>query len=106
MRGARVLDNGRLAGILRQTPSGYAFTYDPAFLATGQAISLTLPLQAAPYESPHLFAFFHGLLSEGSTLAIQQRVLKIDDQDLFGLLLATCADPVGCVSIQPLTGSR
>lgn len=100
MRRARVLNHGRLAGFLEETEAGFTFTYDPSYLPGGEAISLTLPTRPAPYASPTLFPFFHGLLAEGSTREIQLRVLKIDEDDSFGLLLATGTDPVGSVAIE------
>ncbi len=102
MRRGRVLDYGQFAGILEEIDGGFRLTYDAAYLANGGGgVSLTLPGRAEPYESPTLFAFFSGLLSEGSTRQIQQRVLRIDEDDDFGLLLATAGDTVGSVSIEP-----
>lgn len=100
MRTARVLNHGRLAGHLEETDSGFVFTYDPTYLPDGEAISLTLPTREEPYSAPSLFPFFHGLLAEGSTREIQHRVLKIDEDDVFGLLLATGVDTIGSVSIE------
>lgn len=100
MRSARVLNHGRLAGHLEETEDGFAFTYDPTYLPDGEAVSLTLPLRPEPYISQTLFPFFYGLLAEGSTREIQHRVLRIDEGDAFGLLLATGADTVGSVSIE------
>lgn len=100
MRRARILNHGRLAGHLEETEDGFAFTYDPTYLPDGEAVSLTLPLRLQPYASPTLFPFFHGLLAEGSTREIQHRVLKIDEDDVFGLLLATGEDTIGSVSIE------
>ncbi len=102
MRRARVLNHGRFTGILEEVDGGFRLAYDSAYLANGGGgVSLTLPGRAEPYESPTLFAFFYGLLSEGSTRQIQQRVLRIDGDDHFGLLLATAGDTVGSVSIEP-----
>lgn len=101
---ARVLQNGVLAGILEETGAGYRFTYDPTYLAdpAAPAISLTLPRRAAPYESPHLFAFFSGLLAEGALKMLQCRTLKIDEGDDFGRLVATAGgDVIGSVTVEP-----
>lgn len=101
---ARVLERGRRAGILEETPSGYRFTYDPAYLAdpSAPAVSLTLPKRVEPYESRHLFAFFQGLLAEGFLKNLQCRVLKIDEDDHFGRLVATAGgDVIGSVTVVP-----
>ena len=100
MRAARVLNHGRLAGHLKETEAGVVFTYDPTYLADGEAISLTLPTRREPYAAPTLFPFFYGLLAEGSTRELQHRVLRIDEDDVFGLLLATGEDTIGSVSVE------
>jgi len=90
-----------LRGLLEERDEGgYRFRYDPDYLASpGSPISLTLPKRAEPYEAGHLFPFFYGLLAEGSTRTIQHRVLRIDEDDAFGLLLATAQDTVGSVTV-------
>lgn len=90
------------AGELAETDAGYAFTYDPAYLSREDAspVSLTLPLQAEPYESSTLFSFFDGLIPEGWLLDIVSRNWKIDTKDRFGLLLVACKDGIGNVSIR------
>lgn len=98
---------GIAAGLLEETPSGYHFTYDPAYLARegATAVSLTLPLRSEPYASSHLFPFFEGLLAEGSLRELQSRLHKIDLEDSFGLLLKTAAsDVIGCVTVEPASG--
>ena len=90
------------AGILRETDSGYIFSYDPSYLMRADAVSvsLTLTLREEPYESRVLFPFFDGLIPEGWLLSVASRNWKIDRRDRFGLLLATCYDTVGDVSIR------
>lgn len=101
MRAAQVLYNGQLAGILSKSGSIYRFVYDKDYLskAGNKPVSLTLPLREAPYESDVLFPAFVNRLSEGSNKAIQTRLLKIDENDYFSLLLATAGND----SIGPLT---
>ncbi len=99
---------GIAAGLLEETPSGYRFTYDPGYLASPDAVSvsLTLPLRSEPYVSTFLFPFFEGLLAEGSLRALQSRLHKIDLEDGFGLLLKTAAsDVIGCVTVEPASGA-
>lgn len=106
MRSANVYWNGQLAGILTQHGrSAYEFAYNDQWWAddTKPAISLTLPKTQQVYRSDHLFPFFFNLLSEGVNRHLQSRLLKIDEQDHFGLLLATAAtDSIGAVTVEPI----
>src|ERR1700760_3465534 len=102
MTTVRILYNGKLAGHLSRSGGTYRFTYDKAYLAAAgsRPISLTLPLRAVPYESDVLFAAFANMLSEGANKALQSRLLKIDENDYFGLLLATAGgDRIGPLTI-------
>lgn len=103
-RSALVMYNGRLAGRLSKSSTGYLFIYDTDYLRTSgsRPVSITLPLRDKPYESKLLFPVFINMLSEGANKSIQCRMLKIDENDYFGLLLATGADSVGPISIQPI----
>ena len=101
-RKAKVLFNGVESGIIEETAKGYRFTYDKEYIANGKLISVSLPLKSEPYESNSLFNFFEGLLPEGWYLDIVSLKLKIDKNDSFGILLATCQDAAGAVSIQEI----
>ncbi len=61
MRTAQVFYNGRLAGLLSKSKGIYRFTYDKDYLvaAGNRAVSLTLPLREAPYESDTLSRLYH-----------------------------------------------
>jgi serine/threonine-protein kinase HipA len=98
-RRAKVQFNHTLAGFLSEIPNGYRFVYESNFIRSGQSISASLPLREAPYEARELFSFFRGLLPEGWYLDIVSTTAKIDQNDLFGLLLATTSDTIGAVSI-------
>ena len=91
------------AGFLERTDSGYRFSYHKAYLSLPDAepISLTLPLTEKPYMSEKLFSFFIGLLPEGWFLDISCRTLKIDPKNKFDLLVATCGECIGAVSVRP-----
>jgi len=91
------------AGWLTQDENGYHFQYDPAYLEKAlQPVSLTLPLQEAPFRSLVLFPFFDGLIPEGWLLNIAERNWKLNPRDRMGLLLACCRDCIGAVSVLPV----
>ncbi|WP_319756842.1 HipA N-terminal domain-containing protein [uncultured Sphaerochaeta sp.] len=101
-RQGRVFVRNILAGIIAQTDEGYQFTYDPMYLQTPGSvpISLTMPLQEAPYQSTTFFPFFDGLIPEGWLLEQACRNWKLDRRDRMGLLLHVCRDCVGFVSVE------
>ena len=92
------------AGILTEKDKGFSFSYDPAYLALpeARAISLTMPLQEAPFLCKTLHPFFDGLIPEGWLLDLAQKNWKIDDRDRMALLMACCRDCIGAVSVEPL----
>lgn len=92
------------AGLLERNDTGYFFSYysDYLFLPNAQPVSLTLPLTEKPYRSEFLFPFFFGLIPEGWLLDITSRTLKIDPENVFDILVATCGDCIGAVKIIPL----
>lgn len=100
-RRADVFYRDRLAGRLTELPDRrYQFLYDKEYLLDGKPVSLTLPLQSEPFESDTLFPFFAGLVPEGWYLRIVSPTIKVDPNDAFGLLLKTCGDCIGAVSLQ------
>ena len=101
-RQAAVYFQDRLAGRLTETGTGYRFAYDESYLKDGKPVSLSLPLQATPFESTELFPFFAGLIPEGWYLRIVSPTIKVDEHDTFGLLIKTCGDCVGAVSVQEI----
>lgn len=92
------------AALLERNDRGYRFSYyeDYLSLPDAQPVSLTLPLTNKPYESESLFPFFLGLIPEGWLLDITSRTLKIDPENAFDILLATCGDCIGAVKIIPV----
>ena len=104
MRAAEVLINGMLAGIITETDDGkYLFQYDDAYLldSKNRAISLSFPKRKEAFVADELFPFFFNMLSEGANKALQCMTLKIDENDAFGLLLATAGnDTIGSVTIK------
>lgn len=92
------------AGRLERTAQGYRFAYYPEYLLSkdAQPVSLTLPLTDKAYESDALFSFFLGLIPEGWLLDIASRTLKIDPDNAFDMLVATCGDCIGAVKVIPV----
>lgn len=106
MRTAKVYRNQNLAGILtEESRNSYVFRYDDAYYrdASMPPVSLTMPKTRQTYQSEQLFPFFSNMVAEGENRKVQSRLLNVDEQDLFGLLLATgSADTIGNITIQKL----
>ena len=106
MRKAEVYRNGTLAGTLTEnTRHRFVFSYDDTYFNdTNQpAISLTLPKNQREYVSDLLFPFFFNMLSEGANRKLQSTQLRIDEEDNFGILMATAQyDTIGAVTVKPI----
>ena len=107
MRAMEIYRNGVLAGILsEENRKSYIFRYDERYFndTTKPAISLTLPKSKKEYRSQYLFPFFFNMLSEGENRKLQSIQLKIDEEDNFGLLMATAQyDTIGAITVKPIT---
>jgi serine/threonine-protein kinase HipA len=99
----RVKLAGKIVGTIEEADGQTTFTYSSEWLNAPNAVpvSLTLPLRKEPYVSRGLHPFFENLLPEGWLLEVTTKKLKISKDDPFGLLLATCADCIGAVEIEP-----
>ena len=106
MRSAKVYMKGIVAGTLTENDNGsYSFEYESEYFANTlmPEVSLTLPKTEIKFTSDYLFPFFFSLLSEGANKEAQCRLLKIDEKDYFGLLLATTShDTIGAVTLKPI----
>ena len=106
MRSAKVFHNGELAGILTVISRiKYRFRYDDSwfFNDSKPPVSLTMPKNRQEYESDFLFPFFFNMLSEGNNRQLQSRMLRIDENDFFGLLMASAQYvTVGAITIKPV----
>ena len=101
LRRGKVFVQGLYAGMVEETEDGYSFAYDSGYLeANGPAVSLTIPLREEPFFSETLFPFFDGLIPEGWLLSVVTRNWKLDPEDRFGLLLVSCEDSIGDVSVK------
>ena len=62
-----------------------------------------MPVRTEPYRSAHLFPYFFNMLSEGANRQTQSMLLHIDENDDFGILLATAQeDTIGAVTVKPI----
>lgn len=104
MRKAKINYGDITAGWLTQDEWGYHFVYDAAYLqlTNPEPVSLTLPLQEAPFTDRVLFSFFDGLIPEGWLMDIAEKNWKLGPRDRMGLLLACCKDCIGAVSVHPM----
>ena len=107
MRKAEIYRNGALTGMLIEEVSGrnYTFRYEDTYFVNKDkpAISLTLPKTQQEYRSEFLFPFFSNMLSEGANRKLQSQLLKIDERDDFGIMLATAQyDTIGAVTVKPI----
>jgi len=103
-RTGKVMQMGRIMGILQEFDDTVSFTYASDWLSRADAVpvSLTLPLRREPYTTKGLHPFFENLLPEGWLLDVSSKKLKISKNDAFGLLLATCGDCIGAIEIEPM----
>lgn len=101
-RTAEIYVNDTKAGVLKETDSGYRFEYDSDYLGQEGAapVSLTMPLMAETYESQVFFPFFDGLIPEGWLLDVVEETWKVNEKDRMGLLLVSCRDTIGNVSVR------
>lgn len=102
MRQCKVLVNDIEAGILQETDERkYIFTYHEGY--SGNPVCIAMPIRKQPYHSDDLFPYFFNMLSEGENRMIQSRLLHIDENDDFGIMLATAQhDTIGAVTIKPI----
>jgi len=106
MRAMEIYRNGTLAGTLtEENRQHFVFRYDNNYFndPNKPAISLTLPKTEKEYSSEFLFPFFYNMLSEGVNRKLQSTQLRIDEEDNFGLLMATAQyDTIGAVTVKPI----
>lgn len=107
MRQLAIYRNNILAGILtEENRQDYRFEYNDTYFLSydNQAISLTLPKSQRVFQSTFLFPFFYNMLSEGVNRKLQCMLLKIDENDNFGLLAKTSQfDTIGAITVKPLS---
>jgi len=103
MRSAVILFKEEEAGILTQHDDGaFTFRYNDAWMADRNrpCISLTLPRSQQEFNSQYLFPFFYNMLPEGANKQVVCKLMRIDPDDYFGLLLTTAQyDTIGAVRV-------
>lgn len=106
MRRAKILFKNEEAGILTQHDDGsFTFRYRDEWITDQkkQIISVTLPKIEREFHSKFLFPFFYNMLPEGSNKQVACRLNRIDQDDYFGLLMATAKnDSIGAVRVVKL----
>lgn len=93
------------AGILTENEAGFEFRYEDIYFqnVTQRAVSVTMPKTQQTYTHPSLFPVFYNMLPEGANKEMICRSLRIDENDFFGLLLATAQyDTIGAITITPI----
>ena len=104
MRQLDVYVNDIKAGVLteKHPGDGYCFQYEADYyLSDAPSISVTLSKKNRIYESALLFPFFTNMLPEGANRNVICRTRRIDDNDLFGILIAMAgSDFIGGVSLK------
>jgi len=104
MRAAKVLYKNVEAGTLSQLDDGsFEFKYLESWVdnPSKPAVSLTLPKTKKPYRADFLFPFFYNMLPEGTNKQTVCYNLRIDENDAFGILMATAkSDTIGAVRIE------
>jgi len=101
MKKAKILFDGRFAGILLDDNGRYIFEYKKDY--KGPSISRTMPREKEKFEFEEFPSFFDGLLPEGVNLEAFLRRTKIDRKDYFGQLLSAGHDLVGAVTVEAMS---
>lgn len=103
MRIGYVYYNDNLCGTITQSDDNvFIFEYTEAWFEDEhtKSISITMPKTKKRYESNILFPFFDGLIPEGYLLEVALKKYNILSNDRMALLLKTCHNPIGIVSVR------
>ncbi len=103
MRSARILYKDEEAGVLIQLDDGsFEFRYHPHWVddVSKPPINLTMPKINEAFRSEFLFPYFFNMLPEGINKQTVCYSSRIDENDHFGILMATAvADTIGAVRV-------
>ena len=102
MRACKVFVHDMEAGFLQETDDRkYVFAYNANY--QGEPVCIAMPVRQEPYRSDRLFPYFFNMLSEGANRQVQSTLLHIDENDDFGIMLATAQhDTIGAVTVKPV----
>ena len=103
MKKGNVYYDDMFCGTIMQSDDNiFIFEYDDEWFnnPNTKSISLTLPKTTKRYESNILFSFFDGLIPEGYLLELAIKKFNIASNDRMSLLLKTCHNPIGIVSVR------
>ena len=95
-------DNSFCGTITQDDNNLFVFEYDDKWFndKNKKPISLTMPKTIKRYESNILFPFFDGLIPEGFLLEAALKKFNISSNDRMSLLLKTCENPIGIISVK------
>lgn len=93
----------RPVGVLSQDDNGYLFEYSDDY--SGQALSLSLPVEQRSFPRATLHPFFASLAPEGWLKRRYSQLQKIDERDLLGLLINNGENLLGAVRLSVEEGS-
>lgn len=85
-------------GSLRQDEQGFTFEYLSDY--QGIPLSLSFPVAQRIFHSPTLFPYFASLAPEGWLKRRFSALQKIDERDLFGLLIQNGQNLIGAVRLE------
>lgn len=97
LRQVTVLLYGERIGVLRQDDAGFSFEYFPDY--QGVPLSISFPLTQRLFQSKTLFPYFSSLAPEGWLKSRFSDLQKIDEKDLFGLLIQNGENLLGAVKL-------
>jgi serine/threonine-protein kinase HipA len=97
------MHRGFRAGALRATPDGLSFAYDPRWVASAGAftLSLTMPLGERVWTNETVGPWVANLLPEEDMLRAFAGALGVSSGDAFALLARAGADTAGAFSFAP-----
>lgn len=91
----------RVGTITRHGKVHMVFAYAPEWLGSGFPLSLSLPLQDAPFSEDLTRAFFDNLLPEEKAREFAGKNLRVSPKNPYGLLHELGAECAGALSILP-----
>ena len=103
MKKGKVFCDNLLCGfIIQNDDNEFIFTYTDEWFNDNSknSISLTMPKSKKEYKSNILFPFFDGLIPEGYILELALKKFNLNVNDRMLLLLKTCNNPIGNISIK------